>query len=62
MLVAKALPINSQIVINTHTSDKYDRYLTDIFYLPQSVNVNQIAKEGTYLNQELLDKGFAVVW
>ena len=81
------------IVIKTHkdTTDKYDRYLADVFYSPSqkqktlepSVNtpafrfapkgkngggmsgetdIDQIAKEGNYLNQDLLDAGLARLW
>ena len=81
------------IVIKTHkdTTDKYERYLTDVFYSPSqkqktlepSVNtpafrfapkgenggglsgetdIDQIAKEGNCLNQDLLDAGLARLW
>src|SRR3989338_2657417 len=52
------------IVIKTHkdTTDKYERYLADIFYLSGETDIDKIAKEGNYLNQELLDAGLARLW
>ena len=52
------------IVIKTHkdTTDKYDRYLADIFYLSGETDIDKIAKEGNYLNQDLLDAGLARLW
>ena len=43
------------VVVKTHKSDKYDRYLTDIFYLKDEDNPLAVLEEGTFLNQELLD-------
>ena len=52
------------IVIKTHkdTTDKYERYLADIFYLSNGVDADTIAREGHYLNQDLLDAGLARLW
>lgn len=44
----KILPQGSSVLIRTHRSDKYDRYLADIF-------VN-----GEHVNQKLVDEGFAI--
>ena len=51
---------------------KYDRYLSDIFYLPTlklrqagSLDIGdpeRTAAEGVFLNQELLDQGLATIW
>ena len=49
------------VVIKTHKSDKYDRYLSDIFYLPGVDDIKKINQDGVFLNQELLNKGMAVV-
>ncbi len=57
-------------------SDKYDRYLADIFYLPAGLSADKagkaglreetdeykIAQEGKFLNQELLDERLAVLY
>ncbi len=52
------------IVVKTHkdTTDKYERYLADIFYLSGETDIDKIAKEGHYLNQDLLDARLARVW
>ena len=55
----KACPL---IVIQTHKTDKYARYLSDIFYLPGSQDPDRIGREGRSLNQELLDRGLAKPW
>src|SRR3989339_201200 len=48
------------IVVKTYKSDKFDRYLTDIFYSDIGDNkLEYVAKDGKFLNQELLDKGLA---
>ncbi len=48
-------------VIRTHSSDKYDRYLSDIFYLPGREDAEKVAVEGRFLNGELAEKSLAVV-
>ncbi|MBU0469685.1 MAG: thermonuclease family protein [Candidatus Omnitrophica bacterium] len=51
------------IVVKTYKSDKFDRYLTDIFYSDIGDNkFEYIAKDGKFLNQELLDKGMAELY
>lgn len=50
------------VIIRTHKSDKYDRYLADVFYQPRAAAVNAAARDGDYLNQELLDRGHAGLW
>lgn len=45
------------LVIKTYGTDMYDRYLTDVFYLPGETDPAQIAAKGHFLNQELLDSG-----
>lgn len=59
------------IIIKTYKNDKYDRYLSDIFYLPPNLrqagsqdttDPERTAAEGIFLNQELLDAGLATVW
>ena len=62
--VEKALKPCPWIVVKTHkdTTDKYDRYLADIFYLPDERDPQNIAGEGRFLNQELLDNRLAAVY
>lgn len=52
------------IVIKTHkdTTDKYERYLADIFYRARENDLQSVAGEGNYLNQDLLNAGLARVW
>lgn len=52
------------IVIKTHkdTTDKYERYLADVFYLAGESDLQIVAGEGNYLNQDLLDAGLARLW
>jgi endonuclease YncB( thermonuclease family) len=48
------------IVIKTQGQDKYGRYLADIYYSKTETDPVKVAKTGTHLNQELLDKKLAV--
>jgi micrococcal nuclease len=47
------------VVIKTYKLGKYGRYIADLYYLPGSDDPEEILANGTYLNQELLDKGMA---
>lgn len=49
-------------IVKTYSTDIYDRYLVDIFYLPGEADPQKVADEGIYLNQELIDNGHAEVW
>ena len=60
--VVKALKDCPWIVVKTYSTDIYDRYLADIFYLPGCEDTAKIALEGKLLNQELLDEGLADLW
>jgi len=48
------------VVVKTYASDKYDRYLTELFTAPGDNSAQSVADSGQFLNQELLDKGLAV--
>ena len=48
------------LIIKTHGSDKYDRYLVDVFYLKSEDNEDKVLKEGIFLNNELLDEKMAL--
>ena len=50
------------IVVRTYTTEKYGRYLGDVFYSPTEKDPSRVARFGTFLNQELLDTGHARVW
>jgi endonuclease YncB( thermonuclease family) len=48
------------VVLTTTKSDKYDRYLSDLFCLPGGTDPQDALDKGTFLNQQLLDQGMAV--
>ncbi len=50
--VAAALKPHRFVTVKTYKSDKYDRYLTDVFY----------GEDAKFLNQELLDNKLATLW
>ena len=49
----------SLVVVKTYKTDKYDRYIGDIFYLKGEEDPVRICSEGKLLNRELLVKGHA---
>jgi endonuclease YncB( thermonuclease family) len=55
----KGLPF---VIVKTYKSDKYDRYLTDLFYLPGVHGPEEVAAGGRFLNSELVERGLAVVY
>jgi endonuclease YncB( thermonuclease family) len=59
VFVENALKDVPFIMIKTFKSDKYDRYLADIFYYKSTV-ANKILEKGSYLNQQLLELGLAI--
>ncbi|MBI2950719.1 thermonuclease family protein, partial [bacterium] len=58
--VAKALAEVPFVVRTTTKPDKYDRYLSDVFYLPGENDPQNVLNKGLFLNQQLLDRGLAV--
>jgi micrococcal nuclease len=60
LFLEKALDEVPFIIVKTYKADKYDRYLTDLFYLKSTVP-QKILERGTYLNQQLLDLGLAKI-
>lgn len=48
------------IVVKTYKSDKFGRYLVDVWYLPGENDPEEILKRGRLLNQVLLDAGLAM--
>jgi len=47
------------VALTTTRPDKYDRYLTDIFYLPGETDPETVLRQGTFLNRQLLNEGLA---
>lgn len=58
--VSNCLKDSKFIAIKTYWRDKFDRYLVDIFYDAKEADLDKLIAHGTFLNQELLDKGLAV--
>lgn len=50
------------LVVKTYKSDKWDRYLVDVFYLPKETDLHRVAAEGLWLNGRLVEAGIAKVW
>jgi endonuclease YncB( thermonuclease family)/DNA-binding transcriptional ArsR family regulator len=57
-VLAEAQPF----VITTTKVDLYDRYLTDVYILPGESDLQKVAREGRFLNRELIEAGFARRW
>ena len=59
--VEKLLPAGSTIILKSHKdkTDIHGRFVVDVFYKQGADDAAAIIKDGTYLNQELLDKGHA---
>ena len=47
------------IIIKTYYLDKFNRYVADIFYDKNEKKDTQVVKTGVFLNQELVNKGYA---
>jgi hypothetical protein len=43
------------IVIKTYSTDKFDKYIADIFYNRDHYDIESVIAKGNFLNQELLD-------
>ncbi|MBI5149590.1 MAG: thermonuclease family protein, partial [Candidatus Omnitrophica bacterium] len=59
--VEKLLPAGATIVLKSHKdrTDQHGRFVVDVFYKQGIEDARAIIKDGMYLNQELLDKGYA---
>ena len=47
------------VVLSTHRTDAYGRYLADVRYLPGEPDPHVVRKRGTYLNRQLLEERLA---
>lgn len=47
------------IAIKTYWRDKFLRYLADVFYLPGEPDLLTVIQTGKYLNNDLVQEGFA---
>lgn len=57
------------LVVKTYKSDKWDRYLVDVFYparggagLPKEKDLSRVAAEGLWLNGRMVEAGHAIPW
>lgn len=50
------------LVVKTYKTDKWDRYLVDVFYLPKEKDLHRVAAEGLWLNGRMVEAGVAKVW
>ena len=50
------------VVIKTYKQEKYGRFLGDVFYKAGETDPEAVAAQGTFLNQELLDAGYATLY
>ena len=57
--VQKALAPVEFIVLTTHRTDAYGRYLVDVRYLPGESDPEVVRRRGAYLNRQLLDERLA---
>jgi endonuclease YncB( thermonuclease family) len=57
--VREQLAIARTVVVNTRKYDIHRRYVAHVFYAFNNRGIEQTFLKGRYLNQELVDKGFA---
>ncbi len=50
------------LIVRTFKQEKYGRFLADIFYKKGCDNPDEVAAQGVFLNQELIDEGLAVAY
>ncbi|MCZ6634403.1 MAG: thermonuclease family protein, partial [bacterium] len=47
------------LLVTTTKPDKYDRYLTDVFYQAGEDDPDAVLRTGTFLNRQLVSEGLA---
>jgi endonuclease YncB( thermonuclease family) len=57
--VREQLALARTVVVNTHKYDIHRRYVAHVFYAFNNQGIERAFLKGRYLNQELIDKGFA---
>ncbi|MGB5813475.1 MAG: thermonuclease family protein, partial [Polyangiales bacterium] len=57
--VRKQLAVARTVVVNTRKYDIHRRYVAHVFYAFNNQGIDKTFFKGRYLNQELIDKGFA---
>ncbi len=56
--VQRQLRESSSVIIKTYKTDKYDRYIADLFYLKEESSLDLICTEGKLLNSEIVARGY----
>jgi predicted nuclease of restriction endonuclease-like (RecB) superfamily len=59
--VAERLEEAPFVGLKTYKTDKYARYIADVFYHTEKTSPSKALELGVFLNQELLDYGFASI-
>ena len=61
LFAAERLKVGDTVALTTSRTDLYDRYVADVFYLPQDAegDAATVLAEGRYLNRELVEEGLA---
>ena len=59
--VREQLAVARTLIVNTRQSDLHGRYVAHIFYAFNNRGIDHTFSKGRYLNQELVNKGFANV-
>jgi endonuclease YncB( thermonuclease family) len=59
--VREQLAVARTVVVNTHQTDLHGRHVGHIVYAFNNRGIEHTFTNGRYLNQELVDKGFAKV-
>ena len=61
LFAAERLKVGATIALTTSRSDLYDRYVADVFYLPEAADGDAATAlaEGRDLNRELIEEGLA---
>jgi len=57
--VREQLAVARTVIVNTHKYDIHRRYVAHVFYAFHKQGIERAFLKGRYLNQELIDKGFA---
>lgn len=60
-LVFNRLTSAKTIVVQTQRTDLHGRYVMHLFYSDEEISKTQCVEQGTYLNEELVTAGHAIV-
>jgi endonuclease YncB( thermonuclease family) len=60
--LTQALSEANAFVVTTTKVDLYDRYLADLFVLPDQTDLAAVASKGRYINRAMINDGVARLW